>query len=106
MHLKSLFPEIPPTPEMNAHHLLLNRPDQKQWKDYTLQIDGYTGEQRSLREFIRRVHLGMSALGAPLADGGLGLTPTDGEMIGIMSPNCLVRCIAFSIPWIVSNLAL
>jgi hypothetical protein len=78
-------------PEMNVHHLFFHRPEQAEWKDYTLQIDGETGKRRTFREFVDRLQLGMTALGAPASDGGLGLgTQKDGEMVGIVSPNSMV----------------
>jgi hypothetical protein len=91
MYLKSLFPDVPPTPQMNVHHLFFNRPDQAEWKDFTLQIDGETGKRRTFRQFVDRLKLGMTALGAPVAEGGLGLGTQNGEMVGIISPNSLVR---------------
>jgi len=93
MHHKSLFPDPPKVPESNIHHLLFNRPDQKEWPDYTLFMDATTGQRRSFREFAERVRDGATALGADVAQGGLGLRPENGEVVGILSENCLVRCI-------------
>jgi len=92
MYLKSLYPDIPPTPEMNVHNLFFQRPEQAQWKDYTLHINAKTGKRRTFGEFLNRMRLAMTALGAPVAGGGLGLgTQEDGEMIGIMSQNSMVH---------------
>jgi hypothetical protein len=92
MYLKSPYPDVPPVPEINVHHLLFHRPDQAEWKDYTLFIDVKTGKRRTFREFVERVQHGMTALGAPVVQGGLGVgTREDGEMIGIMSQNSMVR---------------
>ncbi|KAG1732676.1 uncharacterized protein EDB91DRAFT_1084706 [Suillus paluster] len=88
MYYKSLYPDLPKVPESNAHHLLFNRPDQKEWPDYTLFINVATGQQRSFREFIERVRDGATALGADVAHGGLGLRPENGELVGILSENC------------------
>ncbi|KAG1732677.1 uncharacterized protein EDB91DRAFT_1084707 [Suillus paluster] len=88
MHYKSLFPDLPKVPESNVHHLLFNRPDQKEWPDYTLFVNAATGQQRSFREFIERVRDGATALGADVAHGGLGLRPENGELVGILSENC------------------
>jgi acyl-CoA synthetase (AMP-forming)/AMP-acid ligase II len=67
-------------------------PDQAEWKDYTLYIDVKTGKRHTFREFMERVQYGMTALGAPVVQGGLGFgTREDGEMIGIMSQNSVVR---------------
>lgn len=90
MHYKSFFPEVPEVPESNVHHLLFDRPDQREWPDYTLFVDVNTGQRRSFREFIERVRDGASALGADIAQGGLGLCPKNGDLVGILSENCLV----------------
>jgi hypothetical protein len=68
MYVKSPYPDVPPTPDMNVHHLVFHRPEQAEWKDYTLHIDAETGERRTFREFVNRVQLGMNALGAPVLD--------------------------------------
>jgi len=92
MYLKSPYPDVPPPPEMNVHQLFLNRPDQAEWKDYTLFIDPKTEKRQTFRQFVGRMQLGMTALGAPVAEGGLGLgTWESGELIGIMSQNSMVR---------------
>ncbi|KAF8887153.1 hypothetical protein BD779DRAFT_1672909 [Infundibulicybe gibba] len=90
MHIKSPYPDVPPLPEMNAHHFFFNRPDQAEWPDYTIHIDPVTGFKRTYREFLERVYDGATALGAPVSAGGLGLRGGDGgEMIGIMSENAM-----------------
>ncbi|TFK34780.1 hypothetical protein BDQ12DRAFT_715112 [Crucibulum laeve] len=89
MYLKSPYPDPPPLPEVNAHYLFFKRPDQDQWPDYTLHIDPVTGYKRSYREFVARVQYGATALGAPVADGGLGLRAEDGDIVGIMSENSM-----------------
>ncbi|KAG6883329.1 hypothetical protein C0993_006807 [Termitomyces sp. T159_Od127] len=85
--MRSMFPDVPAMPEMNAHDIFFNRPDQAQWPDHTLHIDAKTGKKRTFREFKERVRLGATALGAPVSAGGLGLRAEDGEIIGIMSHN-------------------
>jgi hypothetical protein len=91
MYLRSLYPDVPLMPEMNVQHLFLHRPDQATWKDYTLLIDAKTDKKRTFREFVDRVQYGMTALGAPRAEGGLELGTWEvGEMIGIMSQNSMV----------------
>lgn len=97
MYHKSLFPDLPNVPESNVHHLLLNRPDQQEWPDYTLFVDAATGQRRSFRKFVERVRDGATALGADVTQGGLGLRPENGEIVGILSENCLVCYI--SIHW-------
>ncbi|OAX30981.1 acetyl-CoA synthetase-like protein, partial [Rhizopogon vinicolor AM-OR11-026] len=89
MYHKSLFPNPPKVPESNIHHLLFNRPDQQEWTDYTLFVNVATNQRRSFREFVERVRDGATALGADIAQGGLGLSPENGEIVGILSENCL-----------------
>ncbi|KAG1735180.1 hypothetical protein EDB19DRAFT_1995302 [Suillus lakei] len=88
MHYKSLFPDLPKVPESNVHHFIFNRPDQQEWPDYTLFVNVATGQRRSFREFVERVRDGATALGADVAQGGLGLRPENGELVGILSENC------------------
>lgn len=101
MYHKSPFPDLPNVPETNVHHLLLNRPDQQEWPDYTLLVDVATGQRRSFRNFVERVRDGATALGADVTQGGLGLRPENGEIVGILSENCLVCYI--SIHWSTSK---
>jgi hypothetical protein len=91
MYYKSMYPDLPVIPEANVHHLLLNRADQRDWPDYTLYVNATTGEQRSFRQFIERVRDGATALGADVEQGGLGISPGNGEIVAILSENCLVR---------------
>ncbi|KAG1854468.1 hypothetical protein DFJ58DRAFT_683981 [Suillus subalutaceus] len=88
MYHKSLFPDLPKVPESNVHHLLFNRPDQREWPDYTLFVNVATGQRRSFREFVERVRDGATALGADVSQGGLGLRPENGDLVGILSENC------------------
>lgn len=92
MYIKSPYPDTPPTPDLNAHHIFFNRPDQAEWpSDFTLHIDVKSGKKRTYREFVQRVRHGTTALGAPVSEGGLGLKGDDGEIVGIMSDNSMVR---------------
>ncbi|KAG2034779.1 acetyl-CoA synthetase-like protein [Suillus americanus] len=88
MYYKSLFPDLPKVPESNVHHLLFNRPDQREWPDYTLFVNVATGQQHSFREFVEHVRDGATALGADVTQGGLGLCPEGGDLVGILSENC------------------
>ena len=91
MYIKSSHPDITNSPEVNVHDVLFQRPDQAQWpEDFTLHIDARTGEKRTYREFIERVRLGATALGAPLSEGGMGLRGEDGELVGIIGHNSSV----------------
>lgn len=97
MHVKSAYPNVPPLPDTNAHLTLLRRPDQADWPDYTFHIDPRTGKTCTFREFEERVKYAATALGAPVSQGGLGLSAKNSDIIGIMSHNCLVskynRCL-------------
>ncbi|KAG2066900.1 acetyl-CoA synthetase-like protein [Suillus decipiens] len=64
MYHKSLFPDVPKVPESNVHNLVFNRPDQREWPDYTLFVNVTTGQRRSFKEFVERVRDGATALGA------------------------------------------
>ena len=91
MYIKSLYPEVPhPPPDTNAHMALLRRPDQAEWSDFTLHIDAQTGKTRTFRDFLERIQYAATAL------GGLGLSPENGDIIGIISFNSMVsRCRCF-----------
>jgi hypothetical protein len=92
MYLRSRYPDVEPYPEANMYHYLRNRPnsDQQAWPDYTLHVDGITGYKRTYRQFLHRVRDGMTALASPASQGGLGLSASKGDMIGIFSDNCMV----------------
>jgi acyl-CoA synthetase (AMP-forming)/AMP-acid ligase II len=89
MPVKSPYPEPPPSEDLNAHHIFFNRPDQKEWPDFTLYIDALTGYKRTYREFLERVYDGATALCASASEGGLGLRAEDGELVGILSENSM-----------------
>ncbi|KAI0785242.1 hypothetical protein C8Q75DRAFT_722835 [Abortiporus biennis] len=87
MYLKSLYPPLPPTPsECNYHNLCFN--SQTTQADYTLHVDGVTGQSRTKSEFYERIRDGATALGAPTTEGGLGLNGQD-DVVAIFSVNCL-----------------
>jgi hypothetical protein len=101
MYVKSPYLDVPQMPERNVHHLFFHRPGQAEWKDYTLYIDVETGKRQTFRQFLDRVQLGMTALGASVGQGGLGLgTWKDGEMIGIIDQNSMVHCSKSYLSWI------
>lgn len=89
MYFKSLYPEIPHIPDVNFVDFLLERPEVKQWPDFPAYIDGVTGQKRGFREFVKRVEDAATALGAPVEEGGMGLRGDRGEMVGVLSENCL-----------------
>ncbi|KAK1223934.1 hypothetical protein PQX77_013173 [Marasmius sp. AFHP31] len=96
-------PTLDPNKPLNAFNVMLNRPNQAEWKDFTLYVDGVTGEEVKWSEYRKRLEVVTTALGAPVPQGGLGLgvegisdvrddgtvrTPVK-EMVGIMSENCI-----------------
>ena len=85
MVFRSLLPPVPDSPLPNAHHLLLNRPDQSEWEDYDLHIEALTGKTRKWYEFKDRVKRGATTFGDP------DLFPRErDEIVGILSENCIV----------------
>lgn len=99
MHIKSQYPDVTPPPEINVHHAILRRPDQAEWPNYTLHIDAKTGKTRGFRDFIDRIQFAATALGAPTAEGGLGLSTENGDIIGIISENCMVSETILGVPF-------
>lgn len=90
MYLKSLFPDIPHLPPTNVYSYCFDRPERLAEPDYTYHVDALTGHQRSYRQHRERAVHAMTALGAPTSQGGLGLRREDGEIVGILSENCMV----------------
>lgn len=91
MYVKSMYPDVPNLPPQNVHNLMFRRPEQKEWKNYTLHIDAVTGKKRSYHEFYERVIDGATALGSPVSGKGLALKAEDGEMVGIVGENSMVH---------------
>ncbi|KAJ6531618.1 hypothetical protein DFH09DRAFT_933664 [Mycena vulgaris] len=91
MYIKSPFPPLRTLPEVNIHHnaLLLTTGMQAEWPDFIIQIDDKTGRKRTFKEMQKRLGLGATALGAKVADGGLGLSGDADEMIGLLGFNSL-----------------
>ena len=88
MVFQSLLPPVPDASFPNAHHLLLNRPEQAEWEDYDLQVDALTGKTRRWFEFKDRVKRAATAFGDP------GLFPHKrGELVGIISENSIVSLV-------------
>ncbi|KAK2459377.1 hypothetical protein APHAL10511_008596 [Amanita phalloides] len=88
MHVKSSYPDLPPCLDTNAYSILLQRQDQAQWPNFTLILDPQTGEKCSFRNFNTRVQYAATALATSGYQGGLGLSPENADLIGIMSENC------------------
>ena len=90
-HIKSLFRSLPSsTPTVNYYDWLLGRPELKKWPDFAFHIDGITGEQRHVHAVLERFEHAATAFAASPTDGGLGLAAGKGEIVGILSENCLV----------------
>lgn len=89
MPISSLYPVPPPIPDQN-HHYGLSGLKTPETPDYVLHIDGLTGLKRTRKEFDERVLLGLTALTAPTLKGGLGLNGSAGDIVGVLSFNCLV----------------
>lgn len=92
----SPYPPLPPIPEsLNIFNAFWDRPDQKEWKDHTIYIDAHTGVRRTFREHAEKIRDTATALGAPVANGGLGIAydheVAEGrkEIVGIISENSL-----------------
>jgi hypothetical protein len=90
MHLQSMYPAAPPASDGNAHHILFPSRDRPTWPDFTRFIDASTGKRYSDHEFLESICDGATALGTPASEGGLGLRAEDGEIVGILSDNCVV----------------
>jgi hypothetical protein len=90
-YIRSLFPSLPlSTPTINYYDWLLGRPVLKSWPDFTLHIDGVTGERRQVHDVLERFEHAATALVTSPKDGGLGLV-AGMRIVGILSENCLVR---------------
>ncbi|KAI0335845.1 acetyl-CoA synthetase-like protein [Cubamyces sp. BRFM 1775] len=88
MHYKSLYPALPPVKDVNVHDFVFSSPALQEPEDKVLLIDPLAGKKWSKNEFRDRVYDCATALRTPVADGGLGFAP-EGEMVAIMSTNCL-----------------
>ncbi|OSD07162.1 acetyl-CoA synthetase-like protein [Trametes coccinea BRFM310] len=88
MHYKSLFPPLPPVPDTNAHDFIFNSPALQEPEDKVLLIDPFGGKTWKKNEFKERVYDCATAFLTPESQGGFGFAP-EGEMVAIMSPNCL-----------------
>lgn len=71
----------------NAFNALLPQ----DYEDYLLHIETETGRKRTYKRFLNRIQSAASVLGAPASDGGLGMLSDDGELVGVLSHNSMVR---------------
>ena len=97
MYLRSPYPDVPPLPNVNAHHFFFNRPGQSNWPNFTVHIDVETGEEIMYNNFLERVRDLATGLGASVDQGGLGIRAENKEMIGIMGENSSVSLKSFSL---------
>lgn len=88
---KSLYPPVPLLPTPNHYDFLLHRPDQEAWPDYTVYINGLTGERMRFSAFKTRVDAAAVAIVAQANRGGLAILPGADERIGVLCENCIVR---------------
>ncbi|TFY71710.1 hypothetical protein EVG20_g1296 [Dentipellis fragilis] len=88
-YVKSLYPPISEPPVFNFYEWLTGFDAVNNPPDFTLFIDGLTGEKRGKREFFDRAAHCATAFAAPSDDGGLEITKRPGEMVGIFSENSL-----------------
>ncbi|KAG9093293.1 hypothetical protein FRC06_011580 [Ceratobasidium sp. 370] len=87
----SPFGPLPPLPETNFIYTVLHSPSPPRPPlpdDYVTHIDGITGEERTLKQFVQRVNDVATALCAPQEQGGLGLQPRQ-DVVGLLSDNCI-----------------
>ncbi|KAG9126056.1 hypothetical protein FRC07_005090 [Ceratobasidium sp. 392] len=85
----SPFGPLPPLPETNFTNSLLYAPSPPRPalpEDYTLHIDGITGEERTFQQFTQRLNDLSTALCAPKDQGGLALQP-EKDVVGLLSDN-------------------
>ncbi|TFY76936.1 hypothetical protein EWM64_g7076 [Hericium alpestre] len=90
-HQKSLYPPIPDIDIPNYYDFVTGLEHFKSLPDYTLFIDGLTGEKRRLRAFFERVDACATALASEEAVGGLNVLANPNEIVGIFSENSMVR---------------
>ena len=114
MYIKSLYPDPPPLPNVNAHYFFFKRPDQAEWPNYTIYIDPTTDTRVMYRDFVRNIEDLSTGLAAPVSQGGMGLEgweegvgadevakpgQTGGkEIVGIISQNSSVSPTTFFPP--------
>ncbi|KAH6912657.1 amp dependent CoA ligase [Coprinopsis sp. MPI-PUGE-AT-0042] len=104
MYLRSPYPDPPPFPEVNAHNIFFNRPDQAKWPNFTFHIDAKTGKRVMYRDFNSNVKDLAAALGTAASQGGLDLHGDNGDIVGVMMENSseyislIHACIAMTTP--------
>jgi hypothetical protein len=87
-----MYPPVPPFEDHNVHNTIFYRPEQAEWPNYTLYIDAITGRKQTYYDFLERVYDAATFLDTPVSEGGLGIKAEEGEVIGILSDNCIVSC--------------
>ncbi|GJE93144.1 acetyl-CoA synthetase-like protein [Phanerochaete sordida] len=98
MH-RSRAPPLPAIPDANVFALFFGAP----LPEYTLYVDAASGRRHGVREYLEWVRDAATALGAPCAQGGLGLGADD--IVGVFSHNCVSyaalvhACLAIATPF-------
>lgn len=90
MLVESPYPDVPLHPVRNIHDRCFNRPDAPV-EDYTVFVDGITGRTWLNSALKERMARARTTIAAPVGDGGLGISPDDGEVVGILGTNNVVR---------------
>ena len=115
-------PPLPPIPSVNAHQLLLGRPEQDAWEDFALYVDpadgtasaeegakagtesdkGYktksgsgTATTITFHAFRQRVAVAATVLARQLGKMGLDVRAEPRPMVGILSENSVVSVVGF-----------
>ena len=85
-----MYPELPVVPPQNYHNLLFDPKIGEERTDHTLVVDAVTGRKRSYLEVSEYIVDAATALGSSICEKGLALNGNDGEVVGILSENCMV----------------
>lgn len=116
----SPYPPLPPIPAVNAHHLLLGRPEQDGWEDFALYVDPGSGEVDdegkastesdngyrtknasqtdktiTFHAFRQRVAVAATVLARQLEEMGVGMRAEPRPIVGILSENSVVSVVGF-----------
>ncbi|KAI0309887.1 acetyl-CoA synthetase-like protein [Amylostereum chailletii] len=84
MIFKSPYAPLPDLPNVNYYDAIFGRPEVAQWPDYTVYIDGITGEKWGFKKYRQRIDDAAAALAGPL-----GIKKENGEVVGVLSENCM-----------------
>jgi hypothetical protein len=94
---KSVFPEPPPLNPLfdsrafNVVHLFTKAHPHPDKKDYTLYIESDTRRQIGYDAYWKRVNEARTGLAGLMKLVGANDNSSEGEMVGILGENCIVR---------------